>query len=134
MPRKNCEGDVSDELLVTTDGAVRIVTINRPDDLNIVNAIPAALAVELGLANRITQPETLMEDALQLAGRLAARPARALQTTKRAFSKHLAQAAIAIIDYGLAAETLELGADDHIEKVREFLGADKYDAIPTPEA
>jgi enoyl-CoA hydratase len=57
-----------------------------------------------------------------------------LQTTKRAFSKHLAQAAIAIVDYGLAAETLELGADDHIEKVREFLGADKYDAIETPEA
>jgi hypothetical protein len=26
---------VSDELLVTTDGAVRIVTINRPDDLAI---------------------------------------------------------------------------------------------------
>ena len=23
---------------------------------------------------------------------------------------------------------------DHIEKVREFLGADKYDAIETPEA
>jgi hypothetical protein len=64
---------VSDELLVTTDGAVRVVTINR-------------------------------------------------QTTKRAFSKHLAQAAIAIVDYGLAAETLELGADDHIEKVPEFLG------------
>ncbi|MDT5022719.1 MAG: hypothetical protein QOI33_3243, partial [Mycobacterium sp.] len=32
------------------------------------------------------------------------------------------------------AETLELGADDHIEKVREFLGADKYDAIPSAEA
>jgi enoyl-CoA hydratase len=68
------------------------------------------------------------------AGLLAAQPARGLQTTKRAFSKHLAQAAIAIVDCGLAAETLELGADDHLEKVRKFLGADKYDAIPTPEA
>ena len=29
---------MSDELLVTTDGAVRVVTINRPDDLNVVNA------------------------------------------------------------------------------------------------
>ena len=95
--------------------------------------IPAELAVDLGLANRVTTADTLMDEALQLAARLAAQPARALQTTKRAFSKHLAQAAIAIIDYGLAAETLELGADDHIEKVREFLGADKYDAIETPE-
>jgi enoyl-CoA hydratase len=233
---------VSDELLVTTDGAVRIVTINRPDDLNVVNAalhhrlldvwrdlerdrgarcvvltgagktfsgggdfaflkeqhrslayryeisaqasdilhaminfrLPVVAAVNgpaIGLGASLalccdlvlmsersylcdphvsigltagdggallwpymTSPETLIQDALQLAGRLAAQPARALQTTKRAFSKHLAQAAIAIVDYGLAAETLELGADDHIDKVRKFLGADKYDAIPTPEA
>ena len=41
---------------------------------------------------------------------------------------------LAIVDYGLAAETLELGADEHIEKVREFLGDDKYDAITIPEA
>jgi enoyl-CoA hydratase len=74
-----------------------------------------------------------MDEALQLATRLAAQPARALQTTKRAFSKHIAQAAVAIIDYGLAAETLELGADDHVDKVREFLGAEKYDAIDVPE-
>ena len=75
----------------------------------------------------------VLSAALRLAARLAAQPARALQTTKRAFSKHIAQAAVAIIDYGLAAETLELGADDHIDKVREFLGADKYDAIDVPE-
>jgi enoyl-CoA hydratase len=95
--------------------------------------IPAELAVDMGLANRVTSADTLMDEALRLAARLAAQPARALQTTKRAFSKHIAQAAVAIIDYGLAAETLELGADDHIDKVREFLGADKYDAIDVPE-
>ena len=33
---------MSDELLVTTDGAVRVVTINRPDDLNVVNATQVA--------------------------------------------------------------------------------------------
>jgi enoyl-CoA hydratase len=43
---------------------------------------------------------------------LVAEPARALQTIKRAFSKHIAQAALAIVDYGLAAETLELGAQE----------------------
>lgn len=91
--------------------------------------IPAAEAVNLGLANRVTPAEALMDEALAVADRLAAQPARALQTTKRAFGKHLAQAAVAIIDYGLAAETLELGADEHIDKVREFLGPDKYDAI-----
>jgi len=91
--------------------------------------IPAEQALDLGLANRVTTPETLMEQALALAGTLAAQPPRALQTTKRAFSKHIAAAAIAIVDYGLAAETVELGAPEHIEKVREFLGPDKYDAI-----
>ena len=96
--------------------------------------IPAAEALDLGLANRVTSAETLMDQAMQLALRLAEQPARALQTTKRAFSKHVAQAALAIVDYGLAAETLELGADEHIEKVREFLGDDKYDAITIPEA
>jgi enoyl-CoA hydratase len=91
--------------------------------------IPAATAVELGLANRVTTAEALMDEALRLAGKLAAQPARALQTTKRAFSKHVAQTAVAIIDYGLAAETVELGAAEHIDKVREFLGPHAYDAI-----
>jgi enoyl-CoA hydratase len=95
--------------------------------------IPAAEALNLGLANRVTSAHTLMDEAMQLAARLAAQPARALQTTKRVFSKHLAQAAISIVDYGLAAETLEIGGEEHIEKVREFLGADKYDAISVPE-
>ena len=70
-----------------------------------------------------------MDQALELANKLARQPARALQTTKRAFSKHIAQTAVAIIDYGLAAETVELGADEHIAKIREFLGAQEYDAI-----
>jgi enoyl-CoA hydratase len=91
--------------------------------------IPAAKAVELGLANRMTSAEALMDEALALAGKLARQPARALQSTKRAFSKHIAQTAAAIIDYGLAAETVELGAAEHIAKIREFLGADEYDAI-----
>lgn len=91
--------------------------------------IPAAKAVELGVANRMTSAESLMEQALELAGKLARQPARALQTTKRAFAKHIAQSAVAIIDYGLAAETVELGAAEHIAKIREFLGSERYDAI-----
>ena len=91
--------------------------------------IPAGVAVELGLANRTVPAEALMEEALALADKLARQPARALQTTKRAFAKHVAQSALAIIDYGLAAETVELGAEEHIGKIREFLGTDEYDAI-----
>ena len=91
--------------------------------------ISAEKAVELGLANRMTTAETLMGEALELAGKLARQPARALQTTKRAFSKHIAQTAIAIIDYGLAAETVELGAAEHIAKIRDMIGPERYDAL-----
>lgn len=94
--------------------------------------ISAGQAVDIGLANRVHAPDALMGEALALAAKLAAQPARALQSTKRAFSKHIAQAAIAIVDYGLAAETLELGAAEHIDKVRDILGADKYDQIAIP--
>jgi enoyl-CoA hydratase len=96
--------------------------------------IPAAKAVELGLANRTTTADALMDEALTLAGKLARQPARALQTTKRAFSKHIAQTAVAIVDYGLAAETLEIGAEEHIAKVREFLGPEQYDAIAVDDS
>src|SRR6202011_3847756 len=56
--------------------------------------IPAALAVELGLANRVTTAETLMEQAMQLAARLAAQPAPAFKTPRRGFLNHLARAAV----------------------------------------
>jgi enoyl-CoA hydratase len=79
------------------------------------------------------KPTTLMDEATQLPARLAAQFACALRTTKRAFSKHIARAALSIVDYGVAVETLELGADEHFEKVREFLGSDKYDAIAIPD-
>jgi hypothetical protein len=59
----------------------------------------------------------------------ARRPARALQMTKRIFAKHLSLTAAAMIDFGLAAETVELGADEHIEQIRAFLGDDKYEAL-----
>ena len=95
--------------------------------------IPAELAVDLGLANRVTTAETLMERRCSwLRGWRPSRPAHCRPPSGR-FPSTLLRRPIAIIDYGLAAETLELGADDHIEKVREFLGADKYDAIETPE-
>jgi enoyl-CoA hydratase len=132
-----CDPHVSIGLTAADGGALlwpyMMSLLRAKEHIYLGSRIPAAEALELGLANRVTRPDTLMAEALQLATRLAEQPARALQTTKRAFSKHLAQAAISIVDYGLAAETLELGADEHIAKVREFLGADKYDAIAIPD-
>ena len=93
--------------------------------------LAAQQCAEFGLANRVTAAEDLLPEALKLAERLARQPARALQVTKRLFAKHMSVAAATIVDFGLAAETVELGADEHIAKIREFLGPDKYDAIDT---
>ncbi len=133
-----CDPHVSIGLTAADGGALLwpyMMSLIRAKEYIYLGArISAAEALNLGLANRVTKSDALMDEATQLAGRLAGQPARALQTTKRAFSKHIAQAALAIVDYGLAAETVELGADEHIAKVREFLGSDKYDAIDVTEA
>jgi enoyl-CoA hydratase len=133
-----CDPHVSIGLTAADGGALLwpyMMSLIRAKEYIYLGArIQAAEALNLGLANCVTGADTLMEEAMRLALRLAEQPARALQTTKRAFSKHIAAAALAIVDYGLAAETLELGAAEHIDKVREFLGADNYEAIEVPGA
>jgi len=84
--------------------------------------LTAQRAAELGVANRVTEPDDLMAAASTLAERLAAQPSRALQITKRLFSKHFSTAAASMVDFGLSAETVELGAEEHIAKIREFIG------------
>jgi enoyl-CoA hydratase len=131
-----CDPHVSIGLTAADGGALLwpyMMSLIRAKEYIYLGArISASEALNLGLANRVTSADTLMDEAMQLAAGVADQPARAVQTTKRAFSKHIAQAALAIVDYGLAAETLELGAQEHIDKVREFLGADKYEAIDVP--
>jgi enoyl-CoA hydratase/carnithine racemase len=67
--------------------------------------IPAATAVELGLANRVVPAETLLAEANALAHRLAQQPAQALQETKRSINLHLQHAALNVLPYALSAET-----------------------------
>ena len=54
--------------------------------------IPAAMAVELGLATRTSPPEDLLPEARRLAERLAGQPADALRGTKRVLNMHLSRA------------------------------------------
>ena len=66
--------------------------------------IPAATAVELGLATRVVPATDLMEEALRLAGRLARQPREALEGTKRVVNMHLAGALGGAVPAGFAAE------------------------------
>ena len=82
--------------------------------------IPAQLAVELGLANRVVPAAQLMDEALALAHRLAKLPARALQDTKRVFQLHLEQTTRAPMELGLECEKRSMASQDHKDRVREI--------------
>ena len=79
--------------------------------------IPAAQAVEVGLASRLTTPEALLDEARVLADRLALQPARALQGTKRVLNMHLAGALGAAVMAGFAAEQATMETEEHRQRL-----------------
>jgi enoyl-CoA hydratase len=79
--------------------------------------IPAATAVELGLATRVTAPEDLMPEARRLAVRLASQPAEAIQGTKRVVNVHLSQALSGAMQSGFAAEAVTMRSAEHRDRL-----------------
>jgi len=79
--------------------------------------IPAARAVELGLASRTTTPEALLPEARRLAERLARLPPEAVQGTKRIVNMHLAQALSGAVPAGFVAEAVTMRSDEHRERL-----------------
>jgi enoyl-CoA hydratase len=79
--------------------------------------IPAATAVELGLATRTTAPEDLLAEARALALRLAAQPAPALRGTKRVVNMYLSQALSGAVQAGFAAEAVTMQSPEHRERL-----------------
>jgi enoyl-CoA hydratase len=67
--------------------------------------VPPEVAVEIGMANRVVAPESLMADAIAFAHRLAALPWQAVQDTKFVLNQHLRQAAVTSLGFGFAAES-----------------------------
>ncbi|MFD7484203.1 enoyl-CoA hydratase/isomerase family protein [Streptomyces mirabilis] len=82
--------------------------------------IPAATAVELGLANRTVPPEDLQKEALALARRLAAQPAEALRATKMALAVVVEQVSRGGMEAALMAERATMTSPDHIRIVEEL--------------
>jgi enoyl-CoA hydratase len=75
--------------------------------------IPAATAVELGLASRVVAPDDLLPAARALAHRLAAQPTQALRETKRVANLYLAQALSGAVQAGFAAEGATMRSPEH---------------------
>ncbi len=83
--------------------------------------IPADQAVALGLANRVVPDDQLLDQAMEMAQRLAALPPQAVQSTKRALNLHLARAAAGVLEYALAAEYQSFDTEEHRRIVERFL-------------
>jgi enoyl-CoA hydratase len=75
--------------------------------------IPAATAVELGLASRVVAPEDLIPEATKLAERIAAQPPQAVQGTKRVLNMHLSRALSGAVQAGFAEEEVSMQTDEH---------------------
>ncbi|SEP10865.1 enoyl-CoA hydratase/isomerase family protein [Trujillonella endophytica] len=81
--------------------------------------IPAATAVELGLATRTVPPGELMAEARRVAARMAAAPAHAVQGAKQVLNMHL-MGALPVLHAGIAAERATMQTADHQDRVQEL--------------
>ena len=82
--------------------------------------IPAKLAVEIGLANRLVADDQLMQEATALAHKLAALPPQSLQETKRALNLHLQQAATTVLPFALSAEAESFATPEIKATIEKF--------------
>jgi enoyl-CoA hydratase len=83
--------------------------------------IPAEVAVEIGLANRVVPEGELLGEAIALAHKLARQPQRALRDTKRALQAHVERAVSGPLEIAIQAELASLGSSEHVERVRRML-------------
>jgi enoyl-CoA hydratase/carnithine racemase len=72
--------------------------------------IPAARALEMGLANHVTADP--LTDALALAKKLAGMPRQAVESTKRLLNMQLEKNVLTTLDYATTSEELTFGSDD----------------------
>jgi enoyl-CoA hydratase len=82
--------------------------------------IPAAKAVELGLATRTTGPGDLLPEARRLAARFAAQPAEALRGTKQVLNMYLSQALAGPMQAGFAAEAATMRSPEHRARLADL--------------
>lgn len=86
--------------------------------------IPAARAAEIGLVNHLVADDTVLDDALACAHRIAKLPAQAVQATKRVLNLHLERAVLATIDFAMAAEHESFGTEELRANLDRYLERD----------
>ncbi len=89
--------------------------------------IPAGRCMELGLTNRVVEPEALLDEAQAWAEKLARRPTLALGLTKRAMQRAIHSTILEAIEYEAHLQQLASESEDFAEGVRAF--AEKRPAV-----
>lgn len=108
--------------LVAGDGAAAFWPLLAPilrsrEYLYTGDRIPAATAVEIGLASRVVPAAQLIQSARELASRLAAQSPEALRGTKRVANMYLASALAGALQAGFAAERETMLTQEHRERL-----------------
>lgn len=85
------------------------------------DAIDAMTALDRGLVSRVTEPESLLEVAAQLADRVAANPPHALRMTKRLLREGQHQSLESLLELSAAMQAIAHHTEDHDEAVRAML-------------
>ncbi|MEU9897477.1 enoyl-CoA hydratase/isomerase family protein [Streptomyces phaeochromogenes] len=114
--------------LVAGDGGALVlpllVGLTRAKELLFLgDRVGAEEAVRLGIANRVVPKDKLLDEAMDLARRLAALPVRALRETKRAVNLHLEQAMNSVLEPALLAERDTMHDPDHIAVVEKIIAS-----------
>jgi enoyl-CoA hydratase len=112
--------------LVAGDGGAMvlplIVGLARAKELLFLGErVSATEAVRLGLANRVVPDDKLLDEAMDLARRLAALPATALQGTKRAVNLHVEHAMATVMETALDAERDSMHSPEHVAIVARLI-------------
>ncbi len=105
-------GDGGAWLLPRTIGYARAAELLFTGDL-----IDAATAAEWGLVSRVVPHDTLMDEAMALATRIAAQPPHALRLAKTLLRQGRESSYEAVLEMSASAQALSHLTDDHLEGV-----------------
>jgi enoyl-CoA hydratase len=83
--------------------------------------IPAAMAQEWGLVNRVLPVAEVLPAAVALAHKLSVQPARALRDTKRLMNLHATRVLVGMLDQALACERASVNSEEHAELTRQLI-------------
>jgi 2-(1,2-epoxy-1,2-dihydrophenyl)acetyl-CoA isomerase len=112
--------------LVPGDGGAwllqRVVGYSKAAEMLLTGeAITAEQALAFGLVSRVVPGDTLMDEALALAGLMAANPARTLRMTKRLMVTAQTADLDTILEMSAAMQAIAHETSDHLEAVDAFL-------------